>query len=106
MRTDTSFHPGDTVVIRDWDDMAEEYGIDTSNDSIDCRFNFIEEMRRFCGTTVKIKDVTDRGRVWFESHSNGMDLYSWSTDMIAKVDDLTSANQPDVDVDALIRMVV
>lgn len=40
---------GDIVQIRQWDDMAEEFGT-TIHGSIACRsWHFVEEMKKYCG---------------------------------------------------------
>jgi len=46
-------HVGDRVRIRDWDDMASEYGLDEDGDinTVPC---FVERMRYLCGTDGSI----------------------------------------------------
>lgn len=46
------YKAGDTVQIRQWDDMEREFGIKRGN--IDCCFSFVPEMREFCGRRLKI----------------------------------------------------
>lgn len=53
---DRNFNVGDRVVVRDWDDMAKEYGVskqgDISNDS-----HFTSSMKSLCGRTATVKSV-------------------------------------------------
>ncbi len=84
MRSITEFHPGDEVVIRDWDDMMDEYG--GSDDVITCRFSFVDSMRKFCGEEHIIKEIYDH-KVYFQSPSSNMRGYNFSTDMIRHAND-------------------
>ena len=49
---------GDKVTIRQWDDMAEEFGVDYDGD-IKCKNIFISDMRKYCGKTFTIVDIED-----------------------------------------------
>lgn len=44
---------GDIVQIRDWDDMADEFG-ENKNGSINCPMVFVSDMRNLCGETFQI----------------------------------------------------
>lgn len=44
----TTFSVGDRVRIRDWDDMASEFGVDEDGE-IPCKYIFAQSMRDFCG---------------------------------------------------------
>ena len=44
----TEFKIGDRVVVKSWEEMEAEYGVE-ANGSIACRFSFIKEMKHFCG---------------------------------------------------------
>lgn len=62
------FRVGDKVRIREWDDMAEEYGVDEDGDidfSEDSSFSegVFKAMKRFCGKEAKVAgvDVNDCG---------------------------------------------
>ena len=57
------------VKIRQWDDMAKEYGIsyergdscfDPCTLIINCREKFTEEMKKYCGKTIKINENMER----------------------------------------------
>ena len=55
--TEQRFNIGDEVTVRQWEDMAEEYGYRTPSKSvIDIPFNFILEMKDFCGKRFTIED--------------------------------------------------
>ena len=57
------------VKIREWDDMKKEYGISYERGNscfdpgilvINCREKFTEEMRKYCGETIKINENMER----------------------------------------------
>ena len=57
------------VKVRQWDDMAKEYGIsyecgdscfDPCTLIINCREKFTEEMKKYCGKTIKINENMER----------------------------------------------
>lgn len=50
---------GDKVKVRDWDDMAAEYGTDKLG-NIDCDGRFTKEMKQFCGKSLEITDINCR----------------------------------------------
>ena len=52
------FHEGDYVVVRDWDDMAEEYGFDSSG-NIMVPYSFVPDMKGMCGEYFQIKSATE-----------------------------------------------
>lgn len=47
---------GDRLVIREWDDMAEEYGM--AGDSIDVPHRFVLAMKRLCGIAFTVGSVS------------------------------------------------
>lgn len=73
---------GDKLRVRDWEDMAREFGLDRDGD-IKCTPFFIEEMRKFCGKVVTVQDV--RYDEYDEKLKIGIhednDMYIWSVDM-------------------------
>lgn len=81
------FKVGDRVIIRDWDDMEREYGLNP-NGNIRCKSTFTTEMKKFCGKVAQIKGFNifdhDVVRLAFESFT-GDAPYAFSTDMIKKV---------------------
>lgn len=62
------FKVGDRVRIRQWDDMAAEFGVDNDNDfedviRCDNQPSFVEGMKNLCGRTATIKHISDDGWV-------------------------------------------
>lgn len=63
------FKIGDKVRVKTWDEMAKEFGVsknkyDSNKEIIPCKFNFVEEMKPWCGRLVEIIDIyTDIIRV-------------------------------------------
>ena len=99
------FKPGDTVVIREWDDMKEEYGLNEYG-NIKCACTFVTEMYVFCGLEMTIKSIrhNDRGDaiVTFVCPEAGMDTFYFSTDMIRRVDE---TEHPEIDIDAFMSII-
>lgn len=50
---------GDVVIIRDWDDMASEYGTDRDGDISHSGNYYFSEYRKFCGTSAVVQDIDD-----------------------------------------------
>ena len=98
------FTPGDVVVIRDWDDMEQEFGLDGYG-NVKCRCTFTTEMRRFCGQRVIIKSVNERGAVRFVDYpADVMGCYNYSTDMIRHEDESRYAI-PEVPVSVFLSLI-
>lgn len=55
------FEVGETVKVRGWDEMLEKYGYAVDNSSIDLPMVFIEEMKKYCGKTFKVKEYHPMG---------------------------------------------
>ena len=74
---DRNFKVGDRVVVRDWGDMAREYG--TKDDSISFdgdSTSFVPEMKHLCGRTATITDMNDNYvRVEFDDKSGDTGWY-------------------------------
>ena len=80
---------GNTVKVRQWEDMKKEYGIsyergqcfyDACKVVINCHKRFTEEMKKYCGKTIKInknmeKKFNECGYFYYED-------YMFSTDML------------------------
>ena len=54
----SKFKVGDKVMVRYWDDMAREHGVDKYG-RIKVPMGFLEDMRKLCGKTAKIKKMYD-----------------------------------------------
>lgn len=81
------FKVGDRVVIRDWDDMEKEFGLNCIG-SIKCQFSFTTEMKKLCGQVAQIKSLNafDHKNVRLEFENFTGDVpYAFSTDMLKKV---------------------
>lgn len=70
------YRAGDKVRVREWDDMAQEFGLDDSG-QINCRFGFIFLMRKYCGDIVTIKKVRSTGYRIEEDKEK----WNWTDDM-------------------------
>lgn len=70
------FYVGQEVRIRDWDDMAQEFGIE--NDDIMCTAVFIPEMRYLCEKVFIIEEI-NKDIVLLK---DAPDAYIYSVDMI------------------------
>lgn len=53
------FHIGQEVVVKDWDEMADEYGSDGLNVIYTKGAYFIDSMKVFCGQHATIEDVVE-----------------------------------------------
>ncbi len=74
----SSFELGDTVTIRDWIDMVEEFSTHNNGRDISMPFLFTEEMDRFCNKKAMIMDI-DYSRI------HGTEKYSLSFNGSSKV---------------------
>ena len=52
------FKVGDKVRVREWDDMVEKYGVKYG--TIQVPWLFTEDMRKYCGCVVTIKEVVEK----------------------------------------------
>ena len=79
------FKVGDKVKIRQWDDMANEFGYeDDDEDMIDCRFGFTDLMKKYCGktATITVIDHDNEVQLVFDDKNVTPEFYNFSTDMI------------------------
>ena len=82
------FHHGDKVRVREWDDMAAEYGMDGDGD-IKMPFGFTEPMKQFCGQEYTVEEASvfcGYVAYTFEEISN-IALYGISEEMLEPADD-------------------
>lgn len=66
------------VKVRQWDDMAKEFGF-TLDGSIDCSKKFTEDMREYCGETIRItknmeKKFNEYGYFYYEGNMFSTDM--------------------------------
>lgn len=52
------FRPGDTVTIRAWDDMVEEFGTDFYGDIPTLPVTIFQSMKQYCGYFYTVERVT------------------------------------------------
>ena len=69
---------GNTVKVRQWEDMKKEYGF-TLDGSIDCFKKFTGNMREYCGETIKIdkdmeKKFNEYGYFYYEGSMFSTDM--------------------------------
>lgn len=78
----SKFKVGDTVMVRYWDDMAREYGVN-SNGAICVPRYFVRDMQNLCGKTAEIKEIEPNGR-----HIKLSDVPKWkfSEEMLVLVE--------------------
>lgn len=91
---------GEKVRIRQWDDMAEQYGFDDV--SILCGASFVNEMKYLCGKEFTVTAVSKIGRKnrYGDEYclvSGCTARYTISSDMIEPIDRVDS---PDVVFDS------
>lgn len=64
---DEDIHIGDVLRIRQWDDMANEFGVNALG-SIDCRCCFTTEMIHMCGKQFTVSNIyEDYGETIYNS---------------------------------------
>lgn len=73
------FQPGQRVRIRQWDDMAREFGCNEYG--ILCEADFIPDMRYLCGQEFTIEELRDNRRVTFVENN----YFQYSLDMIEPI---------------------
>lgn len=75
------FMVGDRVVIKTWEQMKTEYGID-EYETIKCKKSFVKRMRNLCGKKATITRK-DEEQIWLTFDDiNADNGWSFSTDMI------------------------
>lgn len=75
------YEVGDKVLIRDWDDMEKEFGVDRYGD-IRSKCAFLQCMKRNCNQIRTIKKITNCGNYIMLEDSSIID-YAFSSDTIA-----------------------
>lgn len=62
-----TYNVGDKVTIRQWDDMAAEFGLNLSGEIKVPKF-FTEQMKKYCGQTLPIVYVRHHAPPTFDSY--------------------------------------
>lgn len=76
---------GDRVRIREWEDMEEEFGLDSDGDICGSPF-FVQQMKHLCGRTATVKELLDRGRVDLSFDcKDGAETWTYGTYMIEPI---------------------
>lgn len=95
----TTFAVGDRVRIRDWDDMASEFGVDEDGE-IPCKYIFTPAMRDFCGQEYTISTTRNNPdgtqKLYFEDAEDDEDDFVWSLDMCEHI-----LSSPNVSVESI-----
>lgn len=74
------YEVGDRVLVKEWDDMVSEYGIDEDGDIKICASFFVKDMKKYCGRIMTISSVESSGIFQFEDSG-----WSFTNDMIEGV---------------------
>lgn len=94
-----TFAVGDRVRIRDWDDMASEFGVDEDGE-IPCKYIFTPAMRDFCGQEYTISTTRNNPdgtqKLYFEDAEDDEDDFVWSSDMCEHI-----LSSPNVSVESI-----
>lgn len=70
-----TYNVGDKVTIRQWDDMAAEFGLDGFGDINVSKTFFTKRMKQYCGQTFPIVHVNRYTSPIFDSYFLG-DIYA------------------------------
>ena len=62
-----TYHVGDRVIVRQWDDMESEFGLNESG-GIKVPKTFTEPMKQYCGQTLPIVYVRHHAPPTFDSY--------------------------------------
>lgn len=74
-------HIGDTVRIREWEDMASEFGCNEYG-TIECRFQFVKDMEPLCGKEFVVTGIDRKGMVCPDDSDPIWRGWSISADML------------------------
>ena len=70
------YEVGDQVLVKKWDDMVSEYGLDVDGD-INTDVAFVKDMKQYCGMVMTVSSVQSSG-LFFLGNAG----WSFSNDMI------------------------
>lgn len=90
------FKVGDRVKIREWDDMAKEFGTDPIGNINILPFNFVKEMQILCGRECVIEGIcASKIELGQWDNEDGLNYWNYTTNMIVKVEDTDTVNHPE-----------
>ena len=69
----SKFKVGDTVMVRYWDDMEREYGLDGDGD-INVYPYFVKDMKKYCGQISEIEEMDFNGNIRLEIDGGGWEF--------------------------------
>ena len=75
-----TYHVGDRVIVRQWDDMESEYGLNESGEIKVPKF-FTEPMKQYCGQTLSIVRIRRYTPPNFDSYDLGGSTAVFSSPM-------------------------
>lgn len=78
-------HVGDRLRIRQWDDMADEYGLNDWGE-IKCKLVFVDPMRDLCGIEFTVDEISDDGEVVDADPDSPLHNWRISADMCEPVE--------------------
>lgn len=78
----SNFKVGDRIVVKEWNDMVEEFGVNKRG-GIEAHGGFYEEMRELCGKTGTIKTMNEKSK-FIMINFDDCTAQTWfvSTDMV------------------------
>lgn len=88
------FQVGDRCRIRQWDDMAEEFGLDEDG-RINCYAFFIEGMRYLCGAPFTVSKKFNNPGALYNSEEGYEGYWNISGDMLEYDEPEEPPGQPD-----------
>lgn len=104
------FKPGDVVVVRDWDELVEEYGTDDDGDIIlpDGNGYMTKRQRKYCLTEHTISSFDEYGDPLFEDEDEDEEFGDWYWNIYCFT--LATPVKPDpepeeFDIDALAQLI-
>lgn len=88
MQGTINYEPNDIIEIREWDEMAEQFGLNPAGD-IKCTNTFVAGMRPLCGLEAKLTGISPLyGTVSLQFLNAPSDIrtnWNYSFDMIEPV---------------------
>ena len=73
---------GEVVQIRQWDDMAKEFGVDSSGGIRCIPCGFVKEMKKYCGKRLIIVAISYSANNYY--YLNDAPTWTFTSDMFEK----------------------